>query len=178
MRILLLIVPVLLLLAGCSSDRDIADLKQFMQETLDKPRGRIAPIPVFNPYEYFSYSASGLRSPFELPVVEEVEILSQQGRNIHPDTNRRKEHLERFTLGSLSMMGTLQKKEDGVIWALIKDGNGSVVRIKAGNYMGQNHGRVTEINEQYIKLIETVPNGVGGWIERPRTLAIDGLVGE
>lgn len=177
MRVFLLIVPMLLLLAGCSSDRDIADLKQFMQETMDKPRGRIAPIPVFNPYEYFSYSAAGLRSPFELPIIEEVENISQLGRDFQPDLNRRKEHLERFALRSLKMMGTLQKVDD-VVWALVRDGDGGVMRIKVGNYMGQNHGRVTEINEQYIKLIETVPNGVGGWIERPRTLAIDGLVGE
>lgn len=177
MRAFLLVIPVLLSLAGCSSDRDIADLKQFMQETLEKPRGRIEPIPVFKPYEYFSYSAAGLRSPFELPIVEKVEALGQQGKNIHPDTNRRKEHLERYALGALTMMGTLQK-EEGVLWALIKDGDNSVVRVKKGNYMGQNHGHITDISEQRIQLIEIVPNGMGGWIERPRTLAIDGLAGE
>lgn len=177
MRAFLLIIPIVLSLMGCSSDKDIADLKQFMQETLNKPRGRIEPIPVFKPYEYFSYSASGLRSPFELPVLEQAEILGTEGKDIQPEKNRRKEHLERFSLGSLSMMGTLQK-ENGVLWALIKDGDNSVVRVKKGNYMGQNHGRITDISEQRIQLIEIVPNGMGGWIERPRTLAIDGLVGE
>ncbi len=177
MRAFLLILPLVLSLMGCSSDRDIADLKQFMQETLNKPRGRIEPIPVFKPYEYFSYSASGLRSPFELPVLEQADIVGKEGKNIHPESDRRKEHLERFSLGVLSMMGTLQK-EGSVLWALVKDGDNSVVRVKVGDYMGQNHGRITNINEQRIQLIEIVPNGMGGWIERPRTLAIDGLVGE
>ncbi len=177
MRTLFLVIPLMFMLAGCSSDRNIADLKQFMQETLDKPRGRVEPIPVFKPYEYFSYSASGLRSPFDLPVVEEVEALGKQGTNVQPEQNRRKEHLEQFTLGSLSMMGTLQM-EDGDLWALIKDGSNSVVRVKVGNYMGQNHGRITDISEHRIQLIEIVPNGMGGWIERPRTMAIDGLGGE
>lgn len=177
MRAFLLVVPVLISLVGCTSYSDVSDLKQFMQETLNKPRGRIEPIPVFKPYEYFSYSAAGLRSPFELPELEQVEVLGQQGRDIRPQSNRRSEHLEQYAIGALSMMGTLQK-EDGVLWALVKDGDQSVTRVKVGNYMGQNHGRITDISEQRIQLIEIVPNGMGGWIERPRTLAIDGLDGE
>jgi type IV pilus assembly protein PilP len=75
------------------------------------------------------------------------------------------------------MVGTLAR-DDGVLWALIKDGDNSVVRVKEGNYMGQNHGRILSISEYRINLIEIVPNGLGGWIERPRTLALEGLGGE
>lgn len=177
MKVFLLAIPLLFGLVGCSSSQNTADLKEFVQETLNKPRGVIEPIPVFKPYEYSSYSASGLRSPFDLPVVEEVEVLSQQGDNIQPDMERRREHLESYAIGALSMVGIMQK-EDGVMWALVKDGDNSVVPVKSGNYMGQNHGRITDISEQRMQIIEIVPNGMGGWIERPRTLAVDGLVGE
>lgn len=177
MKVFLLAIPLLFGLVGCSSSQNTADLKEFVQETLNKPRGVIEPIPVFKPYEYSSYSASGLRSPFDLPVVEEVEVLSQQGDNIQPDMERRREHLESYAMGALSMVGIMQK-EDGVMWALVKDGDNSVVPVKSGNYMGQNHGRITDISEQRMQIIEIVPNGMGGWIERPRTLAVDGLVGE
>lgn len=165
------------LLAACSGPADTADLKGFVDDTLNKPRGRVEPIPVFKPYEFFSYSAAGLRSPFELPVVADSEVNIQPGSDIRPDLERRKEHLEQFSLGALSMVGTL-KRDDGVLWALIKDGDGSVVRVKEGNYMGQNHGQILSVSEYRINLIEIVPNGIGGWIERPRTLALEGLGGE
>ncbi|WP_260998224.1 pilus assembly protein PilP [Thalassolituus hydrocarboniclasticus] len=174
---LLLTIMVSVFLAGCSGSSDTADLKRFVDDTLNKPRGRIEPIPVFKPYEFFSYSAAGLRSPFELPVVADAEINLQPASDIRPDLERPKEHLEQYTLGALTMVGTLAR-DDGVLWALVKDGDDSVVRVKEGNYMGQNHGRILSISEYRINLIEIVPNGIGGWIERPRTLALEGLGGE
>lgn len=164
-------------LVSCSGAEDTSDLRRFAEDTLNKPRGRIEPIPVFKPYEFFSYSAAGLRSPFELPVIADTEINVQPGSDIRPDLERPREHLEQYALGSLSMVGTLAR-DDGVLWALIKDGDNSVVRVKEGNYMGQNHGRILSISEYRINLIEIVSNGLGGWIERPRTLALEGLGGE
>ena len=37
--------------------------------------------------------------------------------------------------------------------------------------MGRNHGRVISISETQIDLIEIVPSGAGGWIERPQTIS-------
>jgi len=166
-----------LVMTACSGSSGTADLQQFVNETLSKPRGRVEPIPVFKPYEFFSYSAAGLRSPFELPVITDTEVQVQTGSDVHPDLDRSREHLEQYPLGSLSMVGTLMR-DDGVLWALVKDGDGSVVRVKEGNYMGQNHGHITSVSEYRINLIEIVPDGLGGWIERPRTLALEGLGGE
>lgn len=170
--------PVLaLMLSGCSGSADTSDLRRFVEETQNRPRGRIEPIPVFKPYEFFSYSAAGLRSPFDLPVVDESSLVVPVTDNVRPDNDRPREYLEQFPLGALSMVGTLQGK-DGVLWVLIRDGNGSVVRVREGYYMGQNHGRIVDVSEQRINLIEIVPNGQGGWLERPRTKALDGLGGE
>src|SRR5690606_40776887 len=72
----LLLLPVLALaLVGCGGNSDTADLRKFMEDTQNRPRGRIEPIPVFKPYEFFSYSAAGMRSPFELPVLHDVEMV-------------------------------------------------------------------------------------------------------
>lgn len=176
MRIILLLLP-LLLLSACSDGADKEDLKQFIKEIQAKPRGRIEPMPTFKPYEFFSYGAAAMRSPFEQPVVEDASVNLELDSNIQPDLERRKEYLEQFALGSLQMMGTI-KLEGGILFALVRDGEGGVVRVKEGQYMGQNHGRIISINDQRISIIEIAPNGVGGWIERPRTLALDGLVGE
>lgn len=172
----IIFLSIALVLGGCGG-ADTSDLKRFVDDTLNKPRGRIEPIPVFKPYEFFSYSAAGLRSPFELPVVEASELKVQTDSDVRPDMDRPKEHLEQYPLGSLAMVGTLMKA-GGSLWALVKDGDGGVVRVAQGQYMGQNYGRVVSIDEYKINLIEIVPNGIGGWIERPRTLALEGLGGE
>ncbi|WP_255857784.1 pilus assembly protein PilP [Bacterioplanoides sp. SCSIO 12839] len=162
-------------LVGCTGSGDVSDLKSFVSDTLTQPRGRISPIPVFKPYEFFNYSAAGLRSPFDLPVILDTDIvIPQEQDNVSPDFDRPKEHLEQFSFGDLGMVGTMQGV-DNTLWALVRDGDGGVVRIREGQYLGQNHGRVVSIQENRLNVIEIVPDGLGGWLERPRTLALDGI---
>jgi type IV pilus assembly protein PilP len=40
--------------------------------------------------------------------------------------------------------------------------------------MGKNHGRIVAINPNQISLLEIVPDGQDGYIERPRTLILHG----
>ena len=152
-KITLMLIP--LFLSGCFGGDDMGDLKAYVKTTLNKPRGRIEPIPVFKPYEFFNYSASGLRSPFELPQIEMEEVKIRIGEQITPDFERPKEHLEQFPVGQLAMVGTIEKG-DGILWALVRDGEGGVVRVRAGNHMGQNYGEITDVSEYKIKLIEII----------------------
>ena len=178
MKPFFLVTPLALLaLTGCTESADTSDLKQFVNKVMSTPRGRVEPIPEFKPYEFFNYSASALRSPFAAPVLEQNEVAIIGSHSVRPDTDRAKEYLEQFPIGELSMVGTLQKP-DGDLWALVRDGNGGVVRVRKGEYMGQNHGRIVAIADNRISILEIVPNGMGGWIELPRTLALDGLAGE
>jgi len=70
------------------------------------------------------------------------------------------------------MVGTLQGV-DGNLFALIRDNEGGIHRVRTGNYMGQNYGRVVGVSDTRIELVEIVPNGRGGWVERPRSLSLD-----
>jgi len=45
-------------------------------------------------------------------------------------------------------------------------------RVHSGDYMGQNDGRVTGVFEDHIELVELVPDGAGGWLERPAQVAL------
>jgi len=57
-----------------------------------------------------------------------------------------------------------------VFWALLSDGSGGIHRVTQGNHLGRNHGRVVAVHENKIDVVEIVPDGQGGWVERPRTL--------
>lgn len=164
---------VLLLLGGCSHKSGYADLDKFMAQARSKPRGHVQPLPEFQSYQSFTYSASGRRSPFEPPVEVKLAKIQQPQSTVKPDFNRPKEALEHFDLSNLTMVGTLQKDGPGhPLWALISDGQGGIHRVKVGNHMGKNYGRIVAITETHIDLVEIVPNGHGGWVKRPRTLKL------
>ncbi|MGH1484901.1 MAG: pilus assembly protein PilP [Cellvibrionaceae bacterium] len=157
-------------LMGCSSSGDHEDLKQFVDEMKRRPPGNIKAPPQIEPYETFTYDAYRLRSPFDRPVSAEVQqqVVSSSS-NVKPDLSRQKERLEQYDLATLSMVGTLKK--DGNLWALISDPDGSIERIKPGNYIGRNHGKVTSLSGGKIELIEIVASG-DGWLERPNIVEL------
>jgi type IV pilus assembly protein PilP len=62
--------------------------------------------------------------------------------------------------------------------ALIKTLSGSVHLLEQGQYIGKNNGRVINVAETKIDIIEIVPNGSGGWISRPQTMGINESSGE
>ena len=161
------------LLAGCGGS-GFADLDAFMAEKRARPGGIIAPIPTFKAYEAFAYSATTLRSPFDRPV-EVREIAQLQAISaIKPDESRAKEFLEQYTFDSLRMVGTLER--DGVSWTLISDPEGGVHRVTLGNYLGRHHGRIVEMTETYVGVVEIVSDGTkDGWVERPRAIKLSGV---
>ena len=46
-------------------------------------------------------------------------------------------------------------------------------RVRPGTYLGQSDGRVVAVHEDHIELIELVPDGAGGWLERPATITLE-----
>ena len=160
----------LVLLAGCGGNQ-FGDIDEFMQQAQQARGGEIEPLPAFPPARTFVYAAAGLRSPFDPPARVTAQDVSGQQVDA-PDMARPREYLERFNFASLRMVGTV-KDQGGVMWALINDGAGSVHRARVGNYLGLNYGRIVEISQNAVEVIETVTDGQGGWIERPRTLNLN-----
>jgi len=155
-------------LTACGGDMD--DLDQYVNEVKARPGGRIEPLPEITPYEIFTYvaDAEGLRSPFapELP-----EIGTSSGRNgTRPDADRNREFLEQFPLDTLRMVGTLQLGESN--FGLVQTSDGLIHRVIPGNYMGQNDGRIIEIKESEIELIEIISDGIGGYLEREAAVGL------
>ncbi|MEM9254236.1 MAG: pilus assembly protein PilP [Pseudomonadota bacterium] len=172
-RSLITVVVCALSLTACSG-RDFSDLDEFMEEKRARPGGIIAPIPTFKAYEAFAYSATALRSPFDRPIeVREIAQLHAVSA-IKPDENRAKEFLEQYTFDSLRMVGTLERS--GTNWSLVKDPQGGVHRVKVGNFLGRHHGKIVEMTDTYLAVVEIVSDGTeDGWVERPRTIKLSGI---
>jgi type IV pilus assembly protein PilP len=157
------------MVSGCGGGGDFSDLQSYMDEVRARPKGEIEPLPKFQPYESFAYSAAALRSPFQPPVKLEVADRQKGSKDIKPDETRTKQFLEGFNIESFVMVGTLAN--DAGSFALV-NGAGGVHRVRVGDYLGRNHGRILAIDESKIDVIEIVPDGEGGWLERPRSLSL------
>jgi type IV pilus assembly protein PilP len=70
----------------------------------------------------------------------------------------------------MRMVGTLQLH--GRNYGLVQGKDGLVHRVAPGSFMGQNDGRVVDVTSTKISIIEIVPDGLGGYIERPAALAL------
>lgn len=167
LNILTITAAVMLLVGGCS--KDVNDLYAFIEKEKASNVGSVKPIPQFKPYESFSYTASELRDPF-VSAMELDEDPAMVADALHPETNRPKQPLEAFPLDTLAMVGIMEQKDNR--WGLIKDPQNIVHRVQLGNYMGQNEGRIIEITETDVRLVEIIPDGIGGYIERDASIAI------
>jgi type IV pilus assembly protein PilP len=154
----------ILALTGCSADID--ELEQKVAEIKSRPGERIEPLPQVKPYETYAYNASSLRSPF----VASAPVRNDVANAIRPDSKRPREFLEQFPIDSMKMVGTLNLQ--GKNYGLVQGKDGLVHRVLPGSYMGQNDGRVVSITSTKISVVEIVPDGVGGYIERPAALAL------
>jgi len=157
------------MLAGCFN-QDMSDLKQYVKKVKARKQGYIEPLPEIRQVETFAYVPGDRRSPFRPVQQGEDDVEKPSANGIAPDPNRRREELENYSLDSLRMVGTLQQAE--VVWALVQTNDQTIYRIKAGNYMGKNHGQITRIDENDIELTEIVPDGQGGYLERQASLAL------
>ena len=164
-----ILIPMLICLglASCGGE-SYSDLRQFVKESENRPRGRIPPLPDVKPYEPFTYDAYNLVDPFKPRKIEPPKTLA--GGGIQPDLVRRKEPLEAYPLENLRMVGTLQQSK--ATYALVKSPDNNLFRVKSGNYLGQNFGLITEISESTIKLKEIVQDSGGDWTERVSTLTL------
>lgn len=164
-RVKLTSLLMLLMLNACSGEPH-EDLKQFVKDSDNLPRGRIDPLPEVKPYEPVAYNAFETSDPFKPRKMEAAKAGGNQG----PDMSRRREALEAFPLDNLRMVGTLERGK--VIFALVRTSDNTLHRVKPGNYMGQNFGFITQVTDSSVTLKEIVQDGTGDWTERVSTLQL------
>jgi type IV pilus assembly protein PilP len=126
-------------------------------------------LPQVQPAPTFAYEAGTRRSPFVADAPQRRR--TGPGAVDGPDPNRPREFLEQFPLDTLRMVGTLEA--GGSFFGLVQDKDGLVHRVLPGNHLGQNDGKIQRITQSSIELVEIVPDGLGGYFERPAAVALD-----
>jgi len=167
----LLCVCLALALGGCGGESH-QDLRAWMQEQGKGVKGKLDPLPQVKPYEPVPYTAEGQIDPFRpqrIDVAQRKLSPSASNSRIEKERDRPKEPLEAFPLESIQMMGTIT--QDRETFALVKAGP-NLYRVRKGNYMGQNFGVVTGIDESQITLKELIQDGGGEWVERNSALQL------
>ncbi|MGV6808377.1 MAG: pilus assembly protein PilP [bacterium] len=176
LRFTVLIVGLGMSLSACQTDMN--DLISKVAQINARPAGMIDPIPEQQPYLSYSYpqhqrdpfNSSKLKPRRVKTVQEKVEEKPKVEKGVPLDLTRPPEFLESYPLDSLGYVGTVSKEKTE--WALIKNKSGAVHRVKRGNYLGQDHGKIINITETKLYLQETVPNGLGGYKHRETTLEL------
>ena len=158
-------------LVSCGGEEH-SDLKQELAQLTKDFRGRVEPLPQVKPYEPVPYTAEGQIDPFR---PERIDVAAQRispsasSSRIEKERDRPKEPLEAFPLESIQMLGTIT--QDKEVFALVKAGP-NLYRVRKGNYMGQNFGVVTGIDESQISLKELIQDSGGEWVERNSALQL------
>jgi type IV pilus assembly protein PilP len=156
-------------LTACGGEID--DLNNYIADVKARNAEPIPPIPPVKTYTAYPYEGQMGRDPFRASTSEGSDNLtSSSATGPKPDATRVKEYLERFELDTLSMVGTLSIGDSD--WGLVRDPDGEVHRVAVNDYIGRNHGRITQIQESQLSLTELITDGLGGWLVREASMAV------
>jgi len=160
---------VAVVLAGCSGSND--ELRQWMADTRKEMRPVTPTLAEPKTFEPFIYRDQGDVDPFDpSKVTNALKALSAKSTSgLSPDLSRRREPLEAFPLDTITMVGTLQRPN--LRYALLRADN-IVYQVHVGNYIGQNFGLITHIDDNEVDVKEIVQDAAGEWVERATTLQL------
>ncbi len=155
--------------AGCSSEQE--ELTQWMDQQRREVKPNVVAITApkkFNPQIYLAMTSVEPFSTQKLTVALKQEAR-QTNSLLASEINRRREPLEAYPLDSMTMVGSVTRT--GRPYALLKVDN-LLYQVKAGDYLGQNYGKITKISETDVALREIVQDAAGEWIERISALQL------
>lgn len=158
-------------LSACDSGQE--DMQRWMAEQRAQVKPSVPPISEPKKFTPQAYTEASAFEPFNiLKLTQALRRESNQPSTselIAPELARRKEALEAFPLDSMAMVGSMNRNGQPV--ALLRVDK-LLYKVRVGEYLGLNYGRITRINETEIALREIVQDAAGEWIERVATLQL------
>jgi type IV pilus assembly protein PilP len=157
------------LLAACGAE--LSELDQWMGQQKREVKPNVAPLSPPKKFDPQPYVAADAVDPFSNQKLAVALKRDERAPSslLAAELQRRKEPLEAYPLDTMSMVGSLNKQ--GQPYALLRVDN-LLYQVKAGDYIGQNYGRITRVGETELVLREVVQDAAGEWIERNSTLQL------
>jgi type IV pilus assembly protein PilP len=157
------------LLAACGAE--LSELDQWMGQQKREVKPNVAPLSPPKKFDPQPYVAADAVDPFSNQKLAVALKRDERAPSslLAAELKRRKEPLEAYPLDTMSMVGSLNKQ--GQPYALLRVDN-LLYQVKAGDYIGQNYGRITRVGETELVLREVVQDAAGEWIERNSTLQL------
>lgn len=156
-------------LLGCQANED--SLADYIEQVTHQARKEIVPREPIVPFEAFLYVNTKAREPFELPREAVTQNQPMAKKDCwQPTPRKQKDPLESYALSQLKFKGVMSNGKSTS--ALIQTPEGKLASIAKGQYIGINHGKVSEVNKQYLLIKETLPDGLGCWNQRSIKLAL------
>ena len=158
-------------LTACGNSSE-GELRAFIETERATQRPVPKPLPAPNPFEAVTYDQEEMRDPFNrLLFAKSLLVLARNAKPTlaTPELARTKEPLEEFALETMTLVGVLSKPDRTI--ALVRV-DGKLHQVRAGNYLGQNFGKITKVEETQITLREIVQDDIGDWVARRTTLKL------
>jgi type IV pilus assembly protein PilP len=158
-------------LIACTGESE-REVKAWMNEVKQETHASIPKL--IEPKEFipFTYDKKSVLDPFNIGKLQSALAKLKPGsaHGVSPDLDRRKEALEAYPLDTLKMVGTITKGSTN--YALIEADNKGIYEVKPGNYMGQDFGLVTKVNDDSVDIKEIYLDSGGDWAERTQKLEL------
>lgn len=173
----LLLLASLLALAGCGSGEP-EDVRQWMEEQTKNLKGQVPDLPQIKTLPPIVYEPGDAVQPFagDKLFAEEVKA-AQEGRNGGPrQVNADAYPLARVPLESVRLLGTMIVGKETI--AIVQSDRDASRKVRVGDYIGQNNGRVIAIkmakqDDGEIVIKEKVLDK-GVWVERETRITTSG----
>lgn len=158
-----------LMLSGCGAELD--ELQAWMDQQRREVKPNVQPLTPPKKFDPQPYAAADAVDPFSNQKLAVALKRDERAPSslLAAELKRRKEPLEAYPLDSMSMVGSLNKQ--GQPYALLRV-EGLLYQVKAGDYLGQNYGRILRVTETEVVLREVAQDAAGEWIERNTSLQL------
>jgi type IV pilus assembly protein PilP len=158
-----------LVAVGCSPEHE--ELSDWMKQQAREVKPNVQPLAPPKKFDPEPYAMLQSVEPFsnQKLAVALRQQAQQPNSALSTELNRRKEPLEAYPLDAMAMVGSVERT--GRRYALLRVDK-LLYQVKAGDYLGQNFGKITKIGETDIALREIVQDAAGEWIERTTTLEL------
>ncbi|MCW8348369.1 pilus assembly protein PilP [Vibrio sp. ZSDZ65] len=155
-------------LVGCQANDD--SLTDFVAKTEAEIVIEVAQLQPRYSFDAVPFTYSKYGTPFDLPKIAQAQRPANNRACWQPKA-RGKGNLEQYRLTELKLKGVMSKGKG--LTGLLQLPNRQLVKVSAGQYIGENNGQIKQVTPDGLIVNETLSDGLGCWFQRQVKLALN-----